>query len=1247
MAFDASEPFFLKFQRELSQHEKSALSNPAQLLKLLTGQEHLHHPFILVQESHSRSKPRGGASHEYCDGYPNSVSSAVSSKTIEMRARLDAARADRAERKGEDALVDSKNLIFSKLAELSRQANPQAAEQLLLDLVVGTGRLFDDLRSVSNLRRALTTPQTQLKGLLKVATNVEHAIRGMQPLDFHISSDELQTLRKLLQLESQRVPQRGQDGIDSVIRKFMKSSAETNPDLRGRPIIGIFSRSRLSLVVALHSVSRVDDDDVAAILSRLGDADKYILRLGPRSKRAYTASELFTLSGYLLVIVDVALGSEYVPCPDWADSMQLLSHLHDYARAQLLVIDQDKDLSKSSPRLPGQISTCARGDDHFALQLRSFGVHMRPPHRLKDSRVPWTLDPWQKRLLDCVDGGCGAFVSAPTSAGKTFASYYAMEKVLRTSNTAAVLFVAPSAALAAQVEAEVLARFGRKPYPHDGFILCASLVPGRSRREAKKAQVIVAVAEAIEEVMHDEELWARLRWAICDEIQMVPVQRVKALATKCGEKGVPFMGMSATVRDPDKMRERLASATKCPGYRLVTCSERAVDLHTIWWDSSEEELKPVHPLLRQSSDKLQKVEVPRLAPNEALELWEALRVKNPEMAASLQPRTWFLQARLGPLAKTLPTRFTQSIVQMDLICKFLGRFQGMMTRPDFRQWERRLTSSLRELQGPALLELYSQLEESHLPKSANSSSSSSTSCDVTPPALLRVLQKLRTADMLPCVCFHLDAERIQVLLLGLASESRRQQTQDNLDNFRDVDLIERRAEARQQWQSRRRALLENLKAAQDEARGLNDQDRNHVLYAVAHDAKIWKQAIRTMNEAVAYSPWTLVSVSSERIFQLIAVELTEGGGTLIAVGGDNRIYKRNINDGPEQPWEGPYGKEKALLSIAIHDRFIYGVGDDRRVYKQSLVAALFMQEWEVACKGEIVAIAFEDGGADTMYAVMADGDIRSQGISTMSELSEWEDFCCHSEDITSIAICDDVMYAIGADGELLRQTLSKMSRTSQWGMASAQHFKSVAVPFESIRSMADVWGESRLDEQRRTRLHAGRVEGNTHVRAAKAALAALDEVGPPEVECETLGPDFDFTAQRPKRVYGTEIRMLLQYAETGIHQLAKRRNMQWEQAVVGALHQGIAMHFTDVGAEGINLVVQLLFRLGHVRVLLADEALACGMNLPCRAAVILDSRIQGSQLTQMAGRAGRRGLDLFGATVFVQDFDTLRSMHNS
>lgn len=84
--------------------------------------------------------------------------------------------------------------------------------------------------------------------------------------------------------------------------------------------------------------------------------------------------------------------------------------------------------------------------------LRCFGEYMdRSLDSMPDSRVQFDPDRWQRKVLDSLDDDASVLVVAPTSAGKTFISFYAMERVLRSSDDGVLVYVAPTKALVTQV----------------------------------------------------------------------------------------------------------------------------------------------------------------------------------------------------------------------------------------------------------------------------------------------------------------------------------------------------------------------------------------------------------------------------------------------------------------------------------------------------------------------------------------------------------------------------------------------------------------------------------------------------------------------------------------------------------------------------------------------------------------------------------------------------------------------------
>ncbi|KZP15484.1 P-loop containing nucleoside triphosphate hydrolase protein [Athelia psychrophila] len=209
-------------------------------------------------------------------------------------------------------------------------------------------------------------------------------------------------------------------------------------------------------------------------------------------------------------------------------------------------------------------------EDPAAWQLRLFGDFMdRSMDSQADRRVNFHPDAWQRDALDRIDDECSLLVVAPTSAGKTFISYYAMEKVLRNSDDGILVYVAPTKALVMQIAAEVYGRF-RKDLKAG---TCWAIHTRDYRiHNPQKCQILITVPEMLAIMLLSPPLarvWTpRIKRIVLDEIHSIGQQEGGAvweqiiLLAPC-----PIIGLSATVGSPEIFNEWLRSVQEAHGYQ--------------------------------------------------------------------------------------------------------------------------------------------------------------------------------------------------------------------------------------------------------------------------------------------------------------------------------------------------------------------------------------------------------------------------------------------------------------------------------------------------------------------------------------------------------------------------------------------------------------------------------------------------------------------------------------------------------
>ncbi|GAA6028667.1 hypothetical protein JCM8097_007338 [Rhodosporidiobolus ruineniae] len=296
-------------------------------------------------------------------------------------------------------------------------------------------------------------------------------------------------------------------------------------------------------------------------------------------------------------------------------------------------------------------------------QLRNMGEHMaRELDSRPDPRVNFEPDAWQREVLDNIDEDKSMLIVAPTSSGKTFISFAAMERVLRESDEGVVVYVAPSKALVNQVAAECFARFSKEVA---GQSLWAVHTGDYRVNNPQNCQILVTVPQVFSEMLLNPALarvWTpRIRRVIVDEIHAVAEEGSGMWEQVLLMNPAPIIGLSATVGAPERFSAWLESVERRCGreYALVIHTHRFNALRKFAYAprlasfpvkeigpldeyrAKPNIFAPVHPVASLGLGDPEMPEDLSLEPRDCLNLWYAMYKADKPTLKALKPEKYF------------------------------------------------------------------------------------------------------------------------------------------------------------------------------------------------------------------------------------------------------------------------------------------------------------------------------------------------------------------------------------------------------------------------------------------------------------------------------------------------------------------------------------------------------------------------------------------------------------------------------
>lgn len=228
----------------------------------------------------------------------------------------------------------------------------------------------------------------------------------------------------------------------------------------------------------------------------------------------------------------------------------------------------DIALQNNLPSVTVATADMYNNEDSIRFQLRCLGAKLeREVIGVYDPDVGFTPDPWQCKFINAIRNNQSALVVAPTSSGKTFASYYCMKRVLQKTKDGIVVYVSPTKALVNQVSATISVKFHN--VSSQPGVSIVGVFTRDYRVNGLNSRILVTVPQCLEILLMSPRRYTwvkKIKYVIFDEIHCLKGSYSDTagitwercvLMIRC-----PFLALSATVRNPEDFHQWLSDVEK-------------------------------------------------------------------------------------------------------------------------------------------------------------------------------------------------------------------------------------------------------------------------------------------------------------------------------------------------------------------------------------------------------------------------------------------------------------------------------------------------------------------------------------------------------------------------------------------------------------------------------------------------------------------------------------------------------------